>query len=117
MPDHLVNDLAARIAGALMFAEREQCLELSGEAREVWAKIYPALTQDEPGAFGATIARAEAQTLRLALIFALLDRSGVIEPAHLIRAVAVWQYCRWRSTRASPRPRTPSRWPGDTDPR
>jgi len=94
MPDHLVNDLAARIAGALMFAEREQCLELSGEAREVWAKIYPALTQDEPGAFGATIARAEAQTLRLALIFALLDCSGAIKPAHLRQAVAVWQYCR-----------------------
>lgn len=94
MPEHLVKDLAARIAGALMFAEREQCLELSDEAREAWAKSYRTLTQDEPGAFGATIARAEAQTLRLALVFALLDCSGTIGQVHLLRAVAVWQYCR-----------------------
>jgi hypothetical protein len=43
--------------------------------------------------FGAIVARAEAQTIRLALLYALLDRSTQIDSHHLDAALALWRYC------------------------
>ena len=37
-------------------------------------------------------ARAEAQVMRLACIYALMDRSEVVRVAHLRAALAVWEY-------------------------
>ena len=42
---------------------------------------------------GAVTDRAEPQTARLALIYALLDKKKMIEPVHLKSALAVWNYC------------------------
>jgi hypothetical protein len=42
---------------------------------------------------GAITARAEAQTIRLALLYALLDRSPEIACVHLEAALALWRYC------------------------
>ena len=39
------------------------------------------------------IARAEAQVIRLSLVYALLDGKDVIDTAHLKAAMAVWAYC------------------------
>lgn len=36
--------------------------------------------------------RAEAQVLRLSLLYALLDGVGVIRAEHLLAALAVWEY-------------------------
>lgn len=41
---------------------------------------------------GAATARAEAHTVRLALLYALLDCSPTIVLAHLEAALAVWAY-------------------------
>ena len=46
-----------------------------------------------PGLLGALTARAEAQTIRLALIYALLDGAGEIDRVHLEAALAVWAFC------------------------
>jgi DNA-binding MarR family transcriptional regulator len=43
--------------------------------------------------FGSVTGRAEAQVVRLSLIYALLDRSGVIRLQHMLAALAVWDYC------------------------
>jgi hypothetical protein len=45
------------------------------------------------GLFGAITGRAEAQVLRLSLIYALLDCHNAIRPEHLLAALAVWDYC------------------------
>jgi hypothetical protein len=37
--------------------------------------------------------RAEAQVMRLALVYALADASGEIELEHLDAALALWRYC------------------------
>jgi len=37
--------------------------------------------------------RAEAHVLRLSVLYALLDRSAVVQAAHLKAAVALWEYC------------------------
>jgi hypothetical protein len=42
---------------------------------------------------GAVTARAEAQVMRLALVYALMDGSSVISLAHLRAALEVWRYC------------------------
>ncbi len=42
--------------------------------------------------FGAVTARAEAQTLRLAMLYALADCSDEIRRTHVESALAVWEY-------------------------
>jgi len=44
------------------------------------------------GLLGAVTSRAEAQVVRLALLYALLYQSSVIQPAHLKAALAIWEY-------------------------
>jgi hypothetical protein len=39
------------------------------------------------------ISRAEAQVVRLSVIYALLDKSHVIRLDHLRAALALWEYC------------------------
>jgi hypothetical protein len=41
---------------------------------------------------GAIISRAEAQVLRLSVLYAVLDQSRVIRPEHLEAALGLWQY-------------------------
>jgi hypothetical protein len=55
--------------------------------------MYDALTEDRPGMFGQVTARAEAQTLRLAILYALADGSNELQAEHLASAYAVWGYC------------------------
>lgn len=94
MPDQDVDDIGGRLAEALRFAHEGGEVRLAQGARDLWSRLYGEITKDGPGALGAVTARAEAQTLRLALTLALLDRSPDIEQRHLIQAVAVWEYCR-----------------------
>jgi hypothetical protein len=61
-------------------------------AEELWRERYEELTADRLGMYGAITARAEAQTVRLALIYALLDRAQFIGLAHLQAAFEVWRY-------------------------
>jgi hypothetical protein len=63
------------------------------EARELWAQVYPDLSEGKPGMVGAMTSRAEAQVLRLSMIYALLDGEKVVRVPHLQAALAVWGYC------------------------
>lgn len=62
------------------------------EARALWHEVYPALSEGRPGLLGAVTSRAEAQAMRLALIYALLDESQEIRRAHLRAALELWRY-------------------------
>src|SRR5919202_4173106 len=62
------------------------------DAKPLWIEAYDRLTEDRPGMFGAVTARAEAQALRLAMIYALADRSRKIRKTHVESALAVWEY-------------------------
>jgi len=59
----------------------------------LWHAVYPILAGDRPGLSGALTARAAPLTLRLALLYALLDRSAVIRAPHLMAGLALWDYC------------------------
>jgi len=67
-------------------------IKRSKTAEKYWESLYTVLTKDFPGRFGAITARAEAQTMRLAAIYALLDKSIIIKPQHLAAAYAFWKY-------------------------
>jgi 5S rRNA maturation endonuclease (ribonuclease M5) len=67
----------------------------SPAAEELWAEMYHELANDEVGGMvGAVTARAEANLLRLSLVYTLTDDTNpsVIEPKHLIAARAMWDY-------------------------
>lgn len=63
------------------------------KASELWHAVYPALSAGKPGLLGSITARAEAQAMRLACIYALLDRCSEVREQHLRAALAAWQYC------------------------
>ena len=75
-------------------------VELDAEAAELWGTderpeggAYEKLTGKRNGMFGAAVGRAAPQTLRIALVYALLDGAPAITKAHLLAALEVWRYC------------------------
>ncbi len=85
--------LISECRDAVEFANSQQEVLFSESARTLWTGIYPLLSESKPGLFGAAVARAEPQVLRLALIYSMLDKSAQIKSSHLISAIAVWEYC------------------------
>ncbi len=86
---------AVEIRDALTAARKIGLMRRDAEAEERWASLCAEMAEDDPGGLvGAITARAEAQTLRLSVTYALLDGSRTITVDHLEAAYAVWQYCR-----------------------
>jgi hypothetical protein len=86
-------DLARRVRKAIDKARNLDDVTLSLKAEELWIGFYMQLEDDVRGAVGALTARTEAYLLRLAMTYALMDGTNVIEPSHLMAAGAVWDYC------------------------
>jgi hypothetical protein len=93
LSDEALTALAGRVKEALAFARQIFELRRDQEARADWRAVYPALSEGRPGLLGAVTARGEAQVMRMALIYALLDQSSIIKGEHLRAALAVWEYC------------------------
>jgi hypothetical protein len=91
--DEALAALGERLKQAVEFAKNTSRVTMTDAAAEAWAQTYPELSADRPGLLGAVTARAEAQVIRLALIYALLDSSDKIDTVHLGAAMAVWAYC------------------------
>jgi len=68
-------------------------IRMDPAAESIWREVYPTLSEGAPGLFGAVTGRAEAQVLRLALVYAMLDQSRLIGQEHLMAALALWDYC------------------------
>jgi hypothetical protein len=84
--------MTRRLMDALDFSRRQAELERDDDAKELWREVYPRLTGDRLGMFGAVTGRAEAITLRLSCLYALLDKSEVVRVPHLAAALEVWRY-------------------------
>lgn len=100
---HLLPDGGEDIDWAAEVAELREIVEFARKqgrifrdraARDFWHRIYADLSKEQAGIVGMLTGRAEALVMRLALIYALLDRSEVIRVEHLEAALALWQYCR-----------------------
>jgi hypothetical protein len=88
-----LDGVLQRISDAVQFARRSGELTKDDQARNIWREVYPQLSAGKPGLLGAIVSRAEAQVMRLAYIYALLDKSHVMRAEHLLAGVAVWDYC------------------------
>lgn len=92
MPTEQIADLQLRIWKLVAQAQALSELSMTADAKALWKKAYIELSQEAPGNAGAIINRAEAQTLRLALVYALLDGKKSIDTSHIISALALWRY-------------------------
>ncbi|MGO9109107.1 MAG: bifunctional DNA primase/polymerase [Thermoguttaceae bacterium] len=89
-----LKPLQNRLAKACATASKIECMARSAAASALWSQLYPHLTaEDRAGLYAAATGRAEAQTLRLSMLYALLDGSPVIDIPHLLAAYALWDYC------------------------
>lgn len=92
LPENVLRDFAQRLERAASRASSVGGVVIAQPARKIWARVYPSLSVGMPGLFGAATARAEAQALRLAMLYALLDEKKQIDSAHLMAGLAVWEY-------------------------
>ncbi|WKJ91633.1 hypothetical protein QZJ86_05725 [Methylomonas montana] len=91
-----IERLAGLVAESVRFAIGEDYtannskeIRMSHDAITLWCNEYPALTAEQSGIAGALLVRVEIYCRMFAMVFALLDRSEVIEPQH-IRAALAW---------------------------
>ena len=87
-----IDTLVAEIAATVAWASERDVLVDDRAAWDLWESVYPTLTRERPGLAGAILSRAPAHVRRLALVYALADRSTLIRPAHLQAALALWAY-------------------------
>jgi len=81
-----------RLREAFLFARSAGEMYRDEEARELWACVYGTLSEGKPGLAGALTSRSEAQVMRLACIYALMDQSPFVRADHLLAALALWEY-------------------------
>jgi hypothetical protein len=84
--------LVRRLQSALHFGSRSEEISWAEGAGRMWEAVYESLSEGKPGLFGAVTGRAEAQVIRLAALYAVMDRSRLIEVQHLKAALALWEY-------------------------
>lgn len=84
---------AIRLRDLVQCARTRHRISMTADARTAWATVYGELSEGNGGLHGAVTARAEAQVIRLALVYCLLDGAEAIDAPHLFAALAVWQYC------------------------
>jgi Protein of unknown function (DUF3987) len=84
--------LQAELTEAIKFAKSCQSISRDNGASSIWRDVYEELSEGKPGMSGALLARAEAHVMRLAMVYALMDRSDVIVAEHLAAALALWDY-------------------------
>lgn len=93
LEDEAIAEMGSRVRTAVSNARKIQRVLFTDKAAEGWEAAYSALSAGQPGLLGALTARAEAQVIRLALLYALWDQSAKITIDHLKAAMAVWEHC------------------------
>jgi hypothetical protein len=100
--------LVRQLAASLQHAQTAGQIRLNQDARQLWHHAYRQLAHPHPGIVGQITARAEAHTIRLALIYALADGQRQIGPQHLTAALALHDYASrsaaWALTGATGQP-------------
>lgn len=86
------NPLVLHLRDALVRAHDVGEMARDEAARRRWHDIYAELSEGQAGLVGAVTSRAEAQTMRLACLYALLDCSQTVRAPHLEAALALWRY-------------------------
>jgi len=88
-----LRDLIRRFQEAADFAGHVQQMRRDDFAHDLWHSVYANLSEGKPGMFGVVTSRSEAQVMRLACTYAVLDKSALVKLPHLEAALALWRYC------------------------
>ena len=93
----MLAPLIEQLIWAVDFARTDKGLDVpymrTKEAKELWRPLYEELTQPLPGNYGNAVERRAPIVTRIAMIYAVLDRSHYIDVKHIEAAMAVWRYC------------------------
>jgi hypothetical protein len=94
--DDEIAVLGLHLGQALDRARKVGVMHFATETRDRWIDLYNAMATADDGddLVSALTARAEAQVLRLALLYAALDGDALIGLRHLEAAWAMWCYSR-----------------------
>lgn len=95
LAEDVVRSLGGRLREAIEFAHTTGEITRSAEFRHAWDGLYRVVESQPSGGlvYDSLTARASAYQLRLALVYALLDKSRTLEEVHLRAAAAMWDYC------------------------
>ncbi len=93
LTDDELASVRYRLSEVVRFADTVGLMTRDQPAEELWDDIYRTLSADRPGLLGSMTARAEAQVMRLACLYAILDLTAVVRSEHLHAAAALWDYC------------------------
>ncbi len=88
----VLRALAQRTGYAVQHARATERVTMTEQAKLDWARVYPVLSAERPGLLGAVLGRGEAQVIRLAMLYALLDLKREIDVQHLRAGLAVWEH-------------------------
>ena len=92
-----------KLARALKFAKKPSHkitpIPFDSKARELWHAAYPHLMRPRVGKAADILARGAPQVRRIAVIYAVLDRSASVAVQHLQAALEFWGYCERSVTR------------------
>jgi Protein of unknown function (DUF3987) len=96
IPEYELTPLVVRLRAALQAARSAGVVGRSPAASRLWSDLYEQMANDDgAGIVDALTARAEAQLVRLSLIYGLMDGATTVDVSHLESAWEVWRYCRW----------------------
>lgn len=84
--------LIVRLRNTLETVKTIDRVQWAEDGKAVWREVYADLSEGQMGLIGAVTARAEAQVLRLATLYAVLDGSTALHGQHITAALAVWDY-------------------------
>ena len=84
--------MTERLGDAANFARKVTTVTRDDEAEAIWRSVYHDLSDEKEGLVGALLSRSEAQVMRLACIYALLESSDKVKSSHLEAALALWAY-------------------------
>lgn len=109
LDDATVRDLGERTRERIDRARTIGRLHRSDAGRGRWSELYDVMADEARGGLAGTLlARAEAQTLRLSALYAVIDGQRLIDVEHIDAAWAFWRYCRatveylWAETTGDP---------------
>lgn len=92
--DDRLAPLAYELSQVFAISHDNKVITMEDAARKLWVTFYEQLSDGNGfGLIGSMTARMEAQMVRVACIYAVLDKSHIITTNHLQAAKAVIDYC------------------------
>ena len=89
----VIEEMAKHLKEAILYAREIKEVGMTARAEAYWTgTLLDEIQNIPPDTLGAMLARGRPIVLRLAMIYALLDQSNVIDTPYLLAAYAIWQF-------------------------